>query len=302
MEKTIRVFSGKAFSLEEMRTIRWTISTYPRLSRRELAATICESIGWLSQSSKPKLAQCMKFLAMLESEGAVKLPAKGKQGNRRAREDASATEAAGKTAEFRPDIVACGPVTLKIARRGSEYARWRKYVSEYHTLGMPGMYGAQLRYFVVSEGIELGCMLFSASSWALSEREEWIGWGSDDRKTRLHLIVNNSRFLIFPWVRVRNLASRALSLAARRIQEDWLKEYCYAPVLLETFVDTSRYAGTCYKAANWEYIGETKGRGRMDRHTERALSVKAIYMHPLQRDFREVLRGEKPAKAVTPEW
>jgi hypothetical protein len=211
--------------------------------------------------------------------------------------------------ELKPDkpqetheVTKCGAVELEIARRGIDSARWTKYVADYHTLGMRNMHGAQLRYFVVSEGVELGCMLFSASSWALSERERWIGWDIEDRKARLELIVNNSRFLIFPWVRIRNLASKALSLAARRIQDDWLKEFCYAPVLLETFVDTSLYFGTCYKAANWEFIGETKGRGRMDRHTERALSVKAIYMYPLQRDFREVLRGEKPAKAVTPEW
>lgn len=144
-------------------------------------------------------------------------------------------------------------------------------------------------------------MQFSASSWALAEREKWIGWTVDDRKARLHLIVNNSRFLIFPWVHIRNLASKALSLAAKQIQEDWLRKYCYALVLLETFVVLEHFTGTCYKAANWIYLGETKGRGRMDRHTERALSKKAIFMYPLQDDSKAVLKGEKACKAVKPD-
>jgi hypothetical protein len=123
----------------------------------------------------------------------------------------------------------------------------------------------------------------------------------DDRKARLNLIVNNSRYLIFPWVHIKNLASKALSLAAKQIREDWLQEYCYAPVLLETFVDLAHFKGTCYKAANWRYLGETKGRGRMDRNKEYALSKKAIFMYPLQDDFKAVLKGEKPCKAVNPD-
>ncbi|MDO8686476.1 MAG: DUF4338 domain-containing protein [Clostridiales bacterium] len=109
------------------------------------------------------------------------------------------------------------------------------------------------------------------------------------------------RFLIFPWVHIRNLASKALSLVIKRIQEDWLREYCYAPVLVETFINLSYFKGICYKAANWIYLGETKGRGRMDRDRECTLSKKAIYMYPLQNDFKEILRGEKPCKAVNPD-
>jgi hypothetical protein len=157
-----------------------------------------------------------------------------------------------------------------------------------------------MRYFVTSDGVDLGCMLFSASSWALAPREDWIGWTLEDRKARLHLVVNNSRFLLLPWVRVRNLASRALSLAARQLQGDWLEEYLYAPVLLETFIDAT-HTGACYKASNWIYLGETQGRGRNDRDHGKRLSRKSIYVLPLQRDFRAVLKGEKPCKAVDPD-
>jgi hypothetical protein len=161
--------------------------------------------------------------------------------------------------------------------------------------------GSRLSYFIKSRDTILGCLQFSASSWALSSRDQWIGWNVGDRKQRLHLIVNNSRLLILPWVKVKNLASKVLSIAIKRIQEDWLREYCYAPVLLETFVDTSHFKGSCYKASNWIYLGETQGRGRMDRNREYALSRKAIYMYPLQKDFKDCLKGLKPYKRVNPD-
>jgi hypothetical protein len=135
----------------------------------------------------------------------------------------------------------------------------------------------------------------------LSSRDEWIGWSIEDKKQRLHLIVNNSRFLVLPWVKVKNLASKILAVAIKQIQEDWLREYCYAPVLLETFVDTAHFAGTCYKASNWIYLGETQGRGRMDRYSKAGLSCKAIYMYPLQKDFKDCLKGVKPYRMVNPD-
>jgi len=202
-----------------------------------------------------------------------------------------------KAEEVRGEVEEYEPIRLEIARSGENLKRWRAYVKQYHILGDRPVYGSRLQYFVKSNDIELGCIQFSASSWALEERDKWIGWTVDDRKARLHLIVNNSRYLIFPWVHIRNLASKALSLAARQIQEDWLREYCYAPVLLETFVD-EKFKGTCYKAANWIYLGQTKGRGRMDRHKKYALSRKAIFVYPLQKDFKACLKGEKPYKVV----
>jgi len=193
-----------------------------------------------------------------------------------------------------------GAISLEIVYPGKRLAQWREYVSSYHKLGDPRVLGSQMRYMITTEGQDLGCLLFSASSWALAPREKWIGWTAEERKAHLSLIVNNSRFLILPWVHVKNLASRALSMAARRIQLDWLAEYCYAPVLLETFVEPP-YKGTCYKASNWIYLGETQGRGRNDRNNEWALTQKSIYVLPLQRDFRDVLKGIKPCKAVNPD-
>jgi hypothetical protein len=177
----------------------------------------------------------MGFLEELEAEGIIQLPPLNEKFQKKSKVkintlDINPREITGETREYEP-------IRLEIAQPGEKLKRWRAYVNQYHMLGDKLVFGSRLQYFVKSGDTELGCIQFSASAWALEERDKWIGWDVEDRKKRLHLIVNNSRFLIFPWVHIRNLASRALSFAAKQIQQDWLMEYCYAPVLLETFVD-----------------------------------------------------------------
>jgi hypothetical protein len=301
VEKGIREHSGYQFSEEEMSLIIETTRMYQKLSQRELASTICELLGWVTPNGRPKRVQCVGFLRELEAEGLINLPAV------RAKETGQESKALKPTSKHpandvtdAKEIHLCDAFNLEIVQPGKRLAEWRKYVGSYHKLGDPRVLGSQIRYMLTSEGCDLGCLLFSGSSWALAPRENWIGWTAEEKKERLHLIVNNSRFLILPWVQVKNLASRVLSMAAKRIQRDWLDEYCYAPVLLETFVEPP-YKGTCYKASNWIYLGETQGRGRNDRYNEWALTQKSIYALPLQRDFREVLKGLKPCKAVNPD-
>jgi len=302
MDKTIRVYSGRNFTSEEIELIQWTRKKYPQLSRTELVRTICEFLGWTTPAGRPKRPQCTSFLELLEEEGLIKLPPIDVSRKRSALTlTPTITEIQIDSTPITCDLKGIEPIHLEIARVGSDLKLWRHYVNEYHMLGDKKVFGSRLAYFIKSNETILGCLQFSASSWALSSRDEWIGWKAQDRKLRLHLIVNNSRFLILPWVHVKNLASKVLSMAIKQLQEDWLREYCYAPVLLETFVDTSHFAGTCYKASNWTYLGETQGRGRMDREKEYALSRKAIYMYPLQKDFKDCLKGFKPCKTVNPD-
>jgi len=303
METSIREFSGRAFSLEDIDQIKWMRRTYKHLSEKELAATICEGIGWLTPSGMPKYTQCLRFLRQLAEEGVISLPKSQRSvphdpDSRRRKAD----ERAANLPEPTENITKVGGLALEVAQAGARMQLLRAYIKKYHMLGDDNTYGDKLYYFITdAANTELGCMRFSASSWALHDRDCWIGWDAAQRKERLFLIVNQSRFLIFPWVRVRNLASRVLSLAARQIASDWLLRYCYEPVLIETFVDREIFTGTSYKAANWELVGETKGRGRNDRRNEYALSVKDIYMRPLRRDFRAILKGDKPYKAVNPD-
>ena len=179
---------------------------------------------------------------------------------------------------------------------------WNQYIERYHYLGYRIPFGASIRYLVESEqrpGQYLACLLFSSPAWRMIPRDSWIGWNNEIRKQNLQYVVCNSRFLIFPWVTVRDLASKILSLAARRLPEDWESLYGYRPLLLETLVDPSRFRGTCYRAANWIHVGSTKGRGRMDRdHSLHGRSVKHIYVFPLRRDCRERLLQAAPPNMV----
>ncbi|MGH4139486.1 Druantia anti-phage system protein DruA [Clostridium sp.] len=299
MDKIIMASSGRNFTSEDIELIKWTRNKYSHLSRRELAGTVCEFLNWTTPAGRAKTPQCVAFLVKLEESGIIELPPviiKSKKVSVSIIPDfdIDITPIIGDLKDFEP-------INLEIARAGGQLKLWRKYVNDYHMLGDKQVFGSRLYYFVKSGDKKLGCLQFSASAWALKSRDEWIGWSIEDKNVRLHFILNNSRFLIFPWVNIKNLASKALALSIRQIQKDWLREYCYSPVLLETFVDTSQFAGTCYKASNWTYIGHTKGRGRMDKNTEMLLPPKAIYMYPLQKDFKDCLKGLKPCKVVNPD-
>lgn len=180
-------------------------------------------------------------------------------------------------------------LTTEIAGPGTS-ALWNEYIDRYHYLGYTPLPGAQIRYFVKSEDQILALLGFSAAAWKCAPRDSYIGWDSEMRKKNLHLVVNNARFLILPWVRSKNLASRILSITAKRIGADWHERYQYQPVLLETFVEKKRFTGTCYKASSWVCVGDTQGRGKLDVHNEHKLPIKSVWLYPLRRDFKECLQ------------
>jgi hypothetical protein len=147
-----------------------------------------------------------------------------------------------------------------------------------------------MRFLVFGRAHLIAALGFGASAWRVAARDRWIGWTPEERTRNLHLIVNNARFLIMPWITSKNLASRILGAVTRLLPELWQKRYACRPVLLETFVERERFRGTCYRAANWIHVGETKGRGKLDRKKQYALPVKDVFLFPLQRDFRKRLR------------
>jgi len=286
-------FSGRTITTDDMELIKWVRNTYPNLSRNELAGTVCELIGWVTPAGGAKIPQCMTFFSQMEAEGKLELPII------RAKKPSSGKEKPLiASADTLQEITHVGDIDLSIARPGVDMQKWRNYINTFHMLGDKMAFGSRLYYFIRSDGRDLGCLQFSASSWALEPRDKWIGWSVEDRKRRLFLIVNNSRFLILPNVRIKNLASKVLSLAAKQIKIDWEREFGYVPVLLETFVDTAYHIGTIYSASNWIHLGHTKGRGRMDSHHDSLLSSKAIFVYPLRSDFVEVLKGYKSYKAT----
>lgn len=170
-------------------------------------------------------------------------------------------------------------------------AIWNEYIDRYHYLGYKALPGAQLRYFVKSDAGVVGLLGFGAAAWKTATRDDYIGWTAVQRKKNLHLIVNNARFLVLPWVQSKNLCSMILSMASRRIAADWQSRYNYRPYLLESFVEKKRFSGTCYKAANWICVGDTRGRGKLDVKNEYKLPVKSVWLYPLCRHFRQKLCG-----------
>jgi len=283
------LLNGRYFTLQELLEIQETVRMFPKLSRAELAKTICENLEWVTPVGQYKNLSCLQLLEKLESQGLIELPAKGNY-TRRPRKEISIGAQTAPASLLEGNVADYEPLALEPVGMGSDFKLWNEYVHRYHTLGYQHPFGASQRYFIVSEaGLRLGCLLFAAAAWALEARDQWIGWSEVDRSLRLNLILNNTRFLIFPWVRIKNLASKALSLAAKRIQADWQKRYGYSPVLLETFVDPEIYRGTCYRAANWIYLGQSAGRGRTEMHNKRPFTRKDIYVYPLFKDFRSAL-------------
>ncbi|BAU57422.1 hypothetical protein HH1059_07310 [Halorhodospira halochloris] len=176
--------------------------------------------------------------------------------------------------------------TFHIVQGNAAQSRcWNEYIARYHYLGYTPLDGHQIRYNVYA-GEQLVALLgFGASAWKLADRERFIGWSSEQRERNLSLVVNNTRFLILPWVQVRGLASKILGLAARQLPLDWQQRYGFQPVLLETFVEWPRHTGTCYKAANWQWVGRTTGRGKKSTSHKQRLPTKDIWLYPLRRDF-----------------
>lgn len=289
-------FCGTAVGGEQLRLIQEVVASCG-LSRAELAATVCELLGWERPNGKLKTIECLGFLEQAEAAGMIELPALRAGGSRarrsRGRLAAAEVETPPRVAGSVRDV---SPVRLEQVETAEQRVRWKELVARHHYLGHKVPFGAQLRYLVRLSRPEpalAGCLQFSSPAWRVQAREQWIGWNNEQRRRHLQRVVQNSRFLILPWIEVRGLASHVLSQAARVLPPDWEGAYGVRPVLLETFVDQGRYRGTCYRAANWVCVGQTEGRGRMDRHKRFAEPVKTVWVYPLEKHCRAILLGQE---------
>jgi len=277
-------YCGREFSTEDRDLINKLIKT--GLTRRKLSEIFCEEVSWLKPDGGLKDMSCRVALLRMHRDGHIILPApikpcnNGKRGPKRTLLAEPQPETRKKAEEYELQIDLVGKDNSSL---------WNEYIDRYHYLGYSPLPGAQLRYFVKSGNQVLALLGFGAAAWKTAPRDNYIGWDAETRKKNLHLIVNNARFLILPWVRSKNLGSKILSMVSKRINSDWQERFNYCPVLLETFVEKERFQGTCYKAANWVCVGETKGRGKPDVRHECKLPVKSIWLYPLRKDFRRGL-------------
>jgi hypothetical protein len=279
---------GRDLLLEDLEVIR-EVAGQPGQTRRSISVAVCERLGWLQPNGRPWDMACRYLLLRLQEKGLLTLPPpRMRAGTRRS---LALTKAAEPQGAVDIPVGQLGPLRCQRVDATPLAQLWNEYIYRYHYLGLGTLVGPHIRYLIGFEGGWLAAMGFCGAAWALRPRDEWIGWSRAQRQQRLHLVVNQARFLILPWVHSKNLASHLLSLSARQLIQDWQYIYCHRPLLLETFVDSRRYAGTSYRAANWVHLGLSQGRGKMDRHTRRELPAKEIYVYPLHRRARQLLRA-----------
>jgi hypothetical protein len=284
-------FCGRTFCTNELELMRQTAREFSALGVTEIARTVCELLEWKRPGGGLKNHECRQLLERLQAEGFLQLPDLRKLGGRGPRR-VNVSEDSGEPAILECTASECEPLELALVEGRAESRRWREQVERYHYLGCRVPFGANLRYWARNRERELACLLWTSPAWKMQARDEWIGWSDEQREHSLQSIVNNGRFLILPWVQVKGLASKILALSARRMPRDWEIHYGRCPLLLETLVDAKRFRGTCYRAANWIHVGQTSGRGRMDReHTAHGQAIKDIYVYPLAREARQRLCG-----------
>ena len=290
---TVIRFAGRCFSSEDVALMGQAAHDYASLGITEIARTICEWLDWKRPNGRLKNHECRLLLERLRDQGLLTLPALHPSGRRGAR-TVVITGQSDAQAPIQTTAADLQPLRL-LQVESADSSLFRQLIQRYHYLGYRTPTGANLRYFVQSAtGQFLACLQWSSPAWSMAARDQWIGWNSPQRARNLQYIVNNSRFLILPWVHVKGLASSILARAASQIVHDWPQHYGYKPMLLETLVDTARFRGTSYRAANWICIGETSGRGRMDRHHRIRIAKKTIFVFPLCRNVQHSLCTSDP--------
>ena len=277
-------YSGRSFTRQEIEEIRDLIQTSPKTNRQQLSYRVCELFDWRKPNGSLKDMSCRVALLRMHREGLIVLPPPQ-------RKVKPCRSFARRTAQAEPESLLEAVVhelpdlRLELVNRKSS-ALWNEYIDRYHYLGYKPLPGAQLRYFAYAGERIVALLGFGAAAWKTGPRDEWIGWSRTQRHSNLSGVVNNARFLILPWVRVASLASKLLSMISRTLPADWEGRYGYRPVLLETFVEAERFAGTCYRAANWTCVGQTQGRGKLGDHRLGQVPIKTVWVYPLAKRFR----------------
>lgn len=280
-------YCGRDFSNQEFSLIRQLISENPSASRAVLSRLTCQALDWYKIDGGLKQMSCRVAMLRMHDDGLITLPAA--RHRYCPANNVQFTCATAPQPEINKPVDVLAGVQLRVVMGRQQSRLWNEYIHRYHYLGYKPLPGAQLRYFVISENNIIALLGLGASAWQCAPRDQYIGWTHDQRKKKLHYIVNNARFLILPWVKCKNLASKILSLTSHRLSGDWQDHYGYRPVLLETFVERHRFAGTCYKAANWVLVGQTKGRGKLGPAGKISVPIKDLWLYPLERNFRQIL-------------
>jgi hypothetical protein len=284
------VIQGRSISQEDIEQIRNVIVSNPSWNRTRVSRELCQRWEWVNHLGRMKDMACRTLLLKLERLGHLRLPERQGSSSPNTYRNRSIQDVFHDTTPIGSSLRELIPLSIEVVKDRGLLSLFRCLLSRYHYLGYRGTVGENMKYLVFDRrGQVLSCVLFGSAAWKVACRDDYIGWDGGGRQSRLHLVTNNMRFLILPWVRVPHLASHVLGRIVRRIREDWVTHYGHEVVLLESFVEVSRFRGTCYRAANWVYVGRTRGRSRNDRYHCIGVPAKDVYLYPLMSRFREKL-------------
>jgi hypothetical protein len=288
MEQPIR-YRGRQATREELAFIRQLIAANPDDSRRALSVKLCRVLNWVQPNGSPRDMVCRGYMLALHRAGLIRLPAKKCSPPNPLVQRKKPVEI---DIDQKPIVTALKdirPLQLRQVRRSRFEKLYNALIQAYHYLGYCQPVGEHLKYIVFAGQRPIGCLAWSSAARHIGCRDRFIGWSPESRRKHLHLIAYNTRFLILPWVRVRYLASHILAQMVKVVPLDWQQMYNHGVYYLETFVDKERFAGSCYKAANWIYLGDTTGRGKNAPSRKVTRSIKAVFGYPLTSDFRRHL-------------
>ncbi|MBC8492501.1 MAG: DUF4338 domain-containing protein [Chloroflexi bacterium] len=285
------VIQGRETTPEDIELVRYLIESNPSWHRTRLSKELCELWNWKAANGQIKDMAARSFLLKLEARGLITLPPRRQRyRNLRGARKSEIAVVLHSSDPITSNLKSLQPVRVEPVDAGN-LDLFNCLISKYHYLSLH-LVGKNMKYMAFDkEDRPLACLLFGSAAWKCAPRDEFIGWDAREREANVNMITNNTRFLILPWVAVPHLASHVLGRVARRIRGDWRDKYGHPVHLLETFVERDRFRGTCYRAANWTCVGETKGRSRQDRYTTMKVPVKDIYLYPLSKWFREALCG-----------
>ena len=284
----MNIYCGREFSDADIQAIKRLMEQNPSLKRTPLSRKLCELFDWTKPNGELKDMTCRVALLRMQADGLITLAPSRMPGGR-GRPHFPPTAATDAQTPMLQPVHELARLTLRPVTGTAASRLWNEYIARYHYLGYTPMSGSQLRYNVFVGEQLVALLSFGASAWKLAGRERFIGWQERERLKNLQLVVNNARFLILPWIQSKGLASKILSKIARQLPLDWHQRYGYRPVLFETFVETERHRGTCYKAANWINVGQTTGRGKKSTVHHQVIPVKDIWLYPLRKNFASVL-------------
>ncbi len=286
-------YRGRTLSSEDVGFIRELIRQYPQASRRRLSQLLCEAWDWRQANGALRDMVCRGMMLMLHRAGHIELPTKKfSPPNPLGKRIKPATDILLDQSPIPGPLQALRPLDIRQVRRTGMESLFNSLIERDHYLGYTQPVGEHLKYMVFSHDRPVACLVWSSAPWHMGPRDRFIGWTPTIRRQHLHLLVCNTRFLILPWVQVPHLASHILGKMARRISMDWQEIYNHPIHYLETFVDTELFSGTCYRAANWQHMGQTTGRGIKDKVHKVTLSIKDVLGYPLTKDFRKLLCGD----------